>query len=79
MTGGGARAHSVRMKASRHLVLAIAVTAPADARSVRKVLEHKRTQEAVRARIEAAIVQLGLSDLLAKPLTDPDASPDLGR
>ena len=67
------------MKASRHKVFAIAVTSRSDPRSVRKVLQHERTQEAVRLRIEAAIVQLGLADLLSKPLHDPDASPDLGR
>jgi hypothetical protein len=64
---------------ARNTVLAIAVSAPADPRTVEKVLRRERTQVAVRDRIHRAIVNLGLADLLAQPMTDPDAAEDLSR
>jgi hypothetical protein len=64
---------------ARQTVLAIAVAAPADPRTVEKVLRSERTQVAVRDRVHRAIVDLGLAHLLAQPLHDPDTSEDLER
>jgi len=63
----------------RQTVLGIAVIAPADERTVRRVLQRKPTQIQTRERIERAIIALGLSSLLAKPVEDPDAAEDLDR
>jgi len=64
---------------TRRAVLAIAASAPADPRTVTKVIRRERTQEAVRDRVYRAIVDLGLVDLLGGEFTDPDAAEDLSR
>jgi hypothetical protein len=58
---------------------ALAVVAPADERTIDRYLSGAPLRQLTRARVEAAIVELGLANLLAEPMTDPDASEDLGR
>lgn len=58
---------------------ALAVVAPADERTIDRYLSGAPLRQLTRARVEAAIVELGLVNLLAKPLIDADTAEDLAR
>jgi hypothetical protein len=57
----------------------IAALSGTDPRTVKRVRLKQRVRYQSGLAIQAAIVDLGLSHLLAEPMTDPDTSEDLGR
>ena len=65
---------------SRHEFRALLFRADVNERTGRRYFsEPQRLAVRSRERIEAAIINLGLSHLLAQPLHDPDAAEDLAQ
>lgn len=69
----------MRKKATLPERYAVCATGPVHEKSYLRYENGLRLKRPTRERIEAAIVQLGLTHLLAEPFVDGDAHPELDR
>ena len=79
MPGQDATSWAMATKPTRREIEAIAFMADRDLRTVKRYLAGLPVRPRTRDSLEAAIVSVGTSNLLATPLHDPDASEDLSQ